>query len=48
METIDAILTRKSVRNFAKKEVEEEIFCDTTKCWQEKTIETPKLLVQYL
>lgn len=37
--------------NFAaliKKEVEEERFCNTTKCWQEKTIETPKLLVQYL
>jgi len=37
--------------NFAaliKHEVEEERFCSTTKCWQEKTSEQPKLLVQYL
>ena len=37
--------------NFAaliKHEVEEEKFCNTTKCWQEKTTEQPKLLVQYL
>jgi len=37
--------------NFAalvKKEVEEERFCSTTKCWQEKMPEQPKLLVQYL
>lgn len=37
--------------NFAaliKTEVEEERFCDTTKCWQERTTEQPKLLVQYL
>ncbi len=37
--------------NFAaliKREIEEEKFCNTTKCWQEKTIEKPKLLVQYL
>lgn len=37
--------------NFAvlvKKEVEEEKFCNTVKCWQERTNEQPKLLVQYL
>lgn len=37
--------------NFAallKTEVTEERFCNTTKCWQERTIEQPKLLVQYL
>ena len=37
--------------NFAalvKKEVEELRFCDTTKCWQERMPEQPKLLVQYL
>ena len=37
--------------NFAvlvKKEVDEEKFCSTTRCWQEKTSEKPKLLVQYL
>lgn len=37
--------------NFAaliRKEVQEERFCNTTKCWQEKTPEQPKLLVQYL
>ena len=37
--------------NFAalvKTEVEEELFCSTTKCWQERTSEQPKLLVQYL
>ncbi len=37
--------------NFAalvKTEVEEERFCNTIKCWQEKTPEPPKLLVQYL
>ena len=37
--------------NFAallKTEVEEERFCSTTKCWQERTYEQPKLLVQYL
>ena len=37
--------------NFAalvKTEVEEERFCSTTKCWQERTPEQPKLLVQYL
>ena len=37
--------------NFAalvKKEVEEESFCNTTRCWQERTSEQPKLLVQYL
>ena len=31
-----------------KNEIYEEKFCDTTKCWQEKTPEQPKLLVQYL
>lgn len=37
--------------NFAvlvKKEVEAERFCNTVKCWQERTIEPQKLLVQYL
>ncbi len=37
--------------NFAalvKKEVVQEEFCSTTRCWQEKTPEKPKLLVQYL
>ena len=37
--------------NFAalvKREVEEAHFCNTTKCWQEKIPEQPKLLVQYL
>ena len=37
--------------NFAallKTEASEERFCSTTKCWQERTIEQPKLLVQYL
>ena len=37
--------------NFAvliKKEVEEEKICPTTRCWQERKAETPKLLVQYL
>lgn len=36
--------------NFAvliRKEIEER-FCNTTKCWQEKTFEQPKLLTQYL
>ena len=36
--------------NFAvlvKKVVEEEKVCPTTRCWQEKTIERPKLLVQF-
>ncbi len=37
--------------NFAaliKREVDEERFCKTTRCWQERTAEQPKLLVQYL
>ena len=37
--------------NFAalvKREVEKECFCSTTRCWQEKTPEPQKLLVQYL
>ena len=37
--------------NFAaliKKEVQEEKICSTTRCWQEKMSEQPKLLVQYL
>ena len=37
--------------NFAalvKTELEEQHFCNTTKCWQERTPEPPKLLVQYL
>ena len=37
--------------NFAaliKTEIEEEHVCSTTKCWQEKINEQPKLLVQYL
>ena len=37
--------------NFAalvKKEVKEEKSYSTTRCWQEKTPEQPKLLVQYL
>jgi len=37
--------------NFAalvRKEVQEEHFCNTVKCWQERTNEQPKLLVQYL
>lgn len=37
--------------NFAalvKTEAEENHYCNTTKCWQEKTNEQPKLLVQYL
>ena len=31
-----------------KREVEEEKFCNSVKCWQEKMPEQPKLLVQYL
>ena len=31
-----------------KREVVEDKYCDTIKCWQEKTDEQPKLLVQYL
>lgn len=31
-----------------KREVLEEKFCDTIKCWQERTSEPPKLLAQYL
>ena len=31
-----------------KKEVEEESFCNTTKCWEEKSTEQPKLLTQFL
>ena len=37
--------------NFAvlvKKEVEESLRVNTTQCWQEKSAERPKLLVQYL
>jgi len=37
--------------NFAvliKKEIEEERICSTTRCWQERTTEKPKLLVQFL
>ena len=37
--------------NFAvliKKVVEEDKCCSTTRCWQERTVEKPKLLVQYL
>ena len=37
--------------NFAvlvKKEVNEILFVDTIQCWEEKNIEKPKLLVQYL
>ncbi len=37
--------------NFAallKREVEPEHICSTTRCWQEKRVEQPKLLVQYL
>ena len=37
--------------NFAvlvRKEIEEERYCNTTKCWQERMPEQPKLLVQYL
>ena len=37
--------------NFAallKTEAKEEKICSTTRCWQEKTPEQPKLLVQYL
>jgi len=31
-----------------KREVIEEKYCNTIKCWQEKTTEQPKLLTQYL
>ena len=31
-----------------KQEVSEKKYCDTIKCWQEKTIEQPKVLVQSL
>ena len=31
-----------------KREVEERITCSTTTCWEEKTVEQPKLLVQFL
>ena len=37
--------------NFAvlvKRVVEEDKICSTTRCWQERTAEKPKLLVQYL
>ena len=37
--------------NFAvlsKKVVEEEVLADSIQCWQERKIEQPKLLVQYL
>lgn len=37
--------------NFAvllKKEIQEELRVNTTQCWQEKNIEQPKLLMQYL
>ena len=27
--------------------IEEKSFCSTTKCWQEKTFDQPKLLIQY-